>query len=109
MFFQTYPSIETVTYIVTIVFSCFTIYKTTQYFYSPVFNTDTSSVGTPTIMPSDISRTESVASTITPGSEELLAPIPVPDPTYLMVPAPFDHVGAFIDAIKDVFMLLAGF
>jgi hypothetical protein len=87
------PSIEVVTCILTAAFSCFTIYKTIQFFYYPTVtnNSDFSPVsGSSTIKPTNLdspspaSEVDSLTSTVTSNT----IPLPIPDPTPIMVPAP---------------------
>jgi hypothetical protein len=80
-------TIEIVTHIAVIAFSCFTIYKTIQFIYNPGTFNDNSDIGTvsgsPTIKPESLSSVNSVDSTISSNT----TPIPIPDPSPLNVPS----------------------
>jgi hypothetical protein len=84
MFFN-HDSIEIVTHVAVIAFSCFTIYKSIQFFnntgtFYGNSNLDTVS-GSTTIKPETLIN--SVESTISSNT----IPLPVPDPTPLIVPS----------------------
>jgi hypothetical protein len=102
MLFQINPSIETVTYIITAAFSCFTIYKTIQFFNSPILsnqiNSDLGSVsGSPTIKSSELIN--SVESTISSNT----IPLPIPNPLPLPIPnhLPSDTITHVLDRAVD--------
>ena len=79
-------TIENVTYVAAIAFTCFTVYKTIQFFNNS--GTINDNLDLDTVSGSPTSKPESLINSVESTISSNTIPLPIPDPTPLIVPGP---------------------